>query len=342
MPNRTFRGWEFMRDIVPKRYVCCRTPHPLPIDGTMRDPAWERAAWTDLFEDIEGDLKPRPRFRTRARMLWDDEFFYVGARLEEPHVWGTLTEKNSIIFHDNDFEIFIDPDGDNHHYYEFEVNPLNTIWELTLEKPYRDGGPAVHGTNLDGLRSAVHVDGTLNDPGDEDAGWSVEVAIPWSGLAAYGRPAPPRHGDQWRVNFSRVEWEHEIAGGAYRKVPNRPEDNWVWSPQGVIDMHRPERWGYVQFSTAEPGADRFVPDPTLPARDLLMEVYNLQREFFDSHDRWAATFDELGCADLQGKGSARLTAMRLEADGFVAGAAVSLPGGEERELFVDHQSRITS
>src|SRR5437762_10018554 len=49
------------------------------------------------------------------------------------------------------------------------------------------------------------------------------------------------HGDQWRVNFSRVEWRHEVLDGKYRKIPNLREDNWVWSPQGVIDMHRPER-----------------------------------------------------------------------------------------------------
>ena len=67
----------------------------------------------DDFQDIEGDKKPRPRFRTRAKMLWDDQFFYVAAELEEPHVWATLTKHDSVIFHDNDFEIFIDPDGDN-------------------------------------------------------------------------------------------------------------------------------------------------------------------------------------------------------------------------------------
>src|SRR5207302_4948895 len=66
----------------------------------------------------------------------------VFAELEEPHVWGTITRKNKVIFYDNDFEVFIDPDGDNHNYYEFEINALNTIWELTLVKPYRNGGPA--------------------------------------------------------------------------------------------------------------------------------------------------------------------------------------------------------
>jgi hypothetical protein len=61
-------------------------------------------------------------------------------------------------------------------------------------------------------------------------------------------PVPrPLPGESWRVNFSRVEWQVETAGKAYKKVPGKPEDNWVWSPQGLINMHVPEHWGYVTF-----------------------------------------------------------------------------------------------
>jgi hypothetical protein len=267
----------------PKHYVCCRAQGPVPIDGRLDRPVWRRAPWTDYFVDIEGHRKPPPRFLTRAKLLWDDDFLYVGAELEEPHVWGTLKQRNEIIFNDNDFEIFIDPDGDNHHYYEFEVNALNTIWELTLERPYRDGGPIHRGTNLPGLKSAVHIRGTLNDPSDTDQGWSVTVAIPWVELKRYARASacPPCPGDQWRMNFSRVEWLVEIINGAYRKVAREahPEDNWVWSPQGAIDMHRPEVWGYVRFETraANNARDDDHYDPGWLARQILMEVYYRQR-----------------------------------------------------------------
>ena len=74
-------------------------------------------------------------------MLWDDQYFYVGAELEEPDVWVTLTEHDSVIFRDNDFEVFIDPNSDNHEYYEFEINALGTFWDLLLPPPYKDGGP---------------------------------------------------------------------------------------------------------------------------------------------------------------------------------------------------------
>ena len=187
-------------------------------------------------------------------MLWDDRYFYVGAWLEEPHVWGKLTRRDAVIYHDNDFEVFIDPDGDNHLYYELEINALGTEWDLLLIRPYRDGAPAVNAWDIQGLRTAVHVDGTLNHPSDTDRGWSVEIAIPWDVLQqCAGRPAPPEPGHIWRVNFSRVQWRTSHQDGSYEKVldpdtgRSLPEDNWVWSPQGLIAMHYPEQWGEVIF-----------------------------------------------------------------------------------------------
>jgi len=241
----------------PKEYLCYRVAETLKIDGNLDELSWRKAPATDVFVDIEGGGKPRPRFTTRARMLWDDQYFYIGAEMDEPHVWGTLTKRDSVIFHDNDFEVFIDPNGDRDEYYELEINALNTAWDLFLPKPYMDGGKAQDSWDINGLETAVKVTGTLNDPSDVDKGWSVEMAIPWKALAAYAhKPAPPGDGDQWRVNFSRVEWRHEIVDGKYRKTPNTKEDNWVWSPQGVVNMHVPEKWGYVRFTTVAAGKGR--------------------------------------------------------------------------------------
>ncbi|MEZ5351883.1 MAG: carbohydrate-binding family 9-like protein [Bryobacteraceae bacterium] len=233
---------------LPKRYQCRRAPSIVTVDGRLDEAAWRRAPWTDFFVDIEGDAKPSPRFRTRAKMLWDDTYFYVAADMEEPHVWATLTQHDSVIFHDNDFEVFIDPNGDTNEYYEFEINALNTGWDLFLAKPYRFGGKARNEWEIPGLRTAVHVRGTLNDASDRDAGWSVEITFPWKVLGEYAhKAAPPRLNDEWRVNFSRVEWVHEVVGGAYRRKAGLKEDNWVWSPQGLVNMHIPEKWGVVVF-----------------------------------------------------------------------------------------------
>jgi hypothetical protein len=231
-----------------KRYVARHVASPLNIDGKLDDAAWRSAIPTDAFVDVEGDLKPRPRFETRVKMLWDDQFFYVGADLKDPHVWGTLTKHDSVIFHDPDFEVFIDPNGDGLEYYEFEINALGTGWDLFLPKPYRLGGKASNAWEIPGLKSAVFIDGTLNDASDIDRGWSVELAFPWAVLAEFAhRPSPPMNGDEWRINFSRVQWPVEIDGRAYRKPPKAREDNWVWSPQGAVNMHIPEKWGRVVF-----------------------------------------------------------------------------------------------
>src|SRR5262245_13794151 len=224
----------------PRGYVCLFTAVPPAIDGRLDDPAWRDAAWTEDFVDIEGDIRPKPALRTRVKMLWDEANFYIGADLVEPHLWATQREHDSVIFHENDFEFFIDPDGDNHEYYEFEINALNTGWDLLLPRPYKDGGHALDGWEIAGLKTAVHLDGTLNDPSDVDRGWSIEMAVPWKALGELARmPAPPREGDQWRVNFSRVEWPIQPDGRGYRKPAAAVEHNWVWSPQYVIDMHRP-------------------------------------------------------------------------------------------------------
>jgi len=226
--------------VVPKSYECYRTSTSIKIDGELNDSAWKKAPWTTDFVDIEGVAKPTPRFRTRVKMLWDDQYLYIAAELEEPDVKATLTEHDSVIFHDNDFEVFIKPLPETESYYEFEINALNTGWDLFLNKPYRKQGKADNSWEITGIKTAVAVQGTLNSPNDKDKGWTVEIAYPWSAFNSRQEVKQPRAGTEWRINFSRVEW----------KIGQKNEDNWVWSPQGAINMHIPERWGYLHFSGA--------------------------------------------------------------------------------------------
>lgn len=232
----------------PRSYECHRVETEPVIDGSLADDAWQAAAWTDDFVDIEGNRRPLPTYRTRAKMVWDDRHLYIAAELEEPHIWATIRAHDEIVFHDNDFEIFIDPDGDTRDYVEVELNAFGTVFDLLLKRTYRDGGPADHDWNVPGLMKAIGIDGTLNNPDDTDRAWVVEVAIPWTTFERLVSCAlPPQPGDRWRINFSRVEWQHEVVDGEYRKVAGQSEANWVWSPQGEINMHIPERWGTVEF-----------------------------------------------------------------------------------------------
>ncbi len=281
-------------ELNPRVYRSVPSTSEITIDGRLDEIAWQNALWTEEFVDIRGESQPAPRYSTRAKMLWNDEYFYIAAVMEEPHLWGTLTDRDAVIFHDNDFEVFIDPDWDTHGYYELEVNTLNTQWDLLLGKPYRDGAPAIDSWDIQGLQTAVHLDGTLNDPSDVDAGWSIEIALPWSVLEECAhRPAPPQPGDQWRINFSRVQWHLETAGDSYQKQtdPNTgeelDEDNWVWSPQGLIAMHYPEMWGIVEFCDSGAPDSVFIPEYNLQAFWMLRQWYYAQKRFYQHHQRYA-------------------------------------------------------
>ena len=207
-----------------RKYTCVKITTPPAIDGLLNDPSWQKASWTDSFVNIEGVQKTPPLYRTRVKILWDDQFLYIGADLTEPHVWATLTTRDSVVYHDNDFEVFIDPEGDERDYIEIEINAFNTIFDLLLKNTYLRGGPAIHDWNVKNLRSAVYVNGTLNDPSDFDRGWSVELAIPWKNFnISTQRSAPPEQNDIWRMNFSRVQWKHIVLSGRYQKIPNMPE-----------------------------------------------------------------------------------------------------------------------
>lgn len=290
-------GAQSKQSIVPKSYIAYHTPDSLTIDGSDADASWSKVEWTDLFIDIEGVKKPT--YTTQAKMLWDDTYFYILAKMDEPHVWADITERDTIIFYNNDFEVFIDPDGDTHNYYEIEVNAINTIWDLFVSKPYRETNVVLNDWTATGMKTAIAIDGTLNNPKDTDKGWSVEMAIPWSVFKkSYFEKNVPKD-NFWRVNFSRVNWDHQIIDGTYGRKKNAkgdylPEYNWVWSPQGVINMHEPEKWGYVYFSSKEAGArDTFDIPKDEKIKWVMYEMYRAQKTHFETNNSWLTSLEKL-------------------------------------------------
>jgi hypothetical protein len=287
----------------PKGYVCYRTPSPVSPDGLLNEPAWDAAPWTDYYLDIEGSTKPAARYKTHAKMLWDDTNFYIAAELEEPDVWATLRQRDTVIFFDNDFEVFIDPDGDTHNYYELEVNPFGTAWDLLMVKPYNDGGPAVVGWDIAGLKVGTHVNGTINNPGDKDKSWTVEIIIPLSSLTEYAWAARiPKAGDQWRMNSYRIEWRTVIENGKYKKEIDPATakgflpDQWVWSPQYRNDIHLPEMWEVVQFSSMQSGkgTEAYVPDTDLNLKWALRKIHFAEKVYFTKNSTYSSSLSDIG------------------------------------------------
>ncbi|PWK28662.1 carbohydrate binding protein with CBM9 domain [Arcicella aurantiaca] len=282
-------------------YTCFRAEKPLKIDGKLNETSWQKAQWTSLFVDIEGDKKPLPTQATKAKMLWDDQYLYIAAELEETNIWAYQTTKDQIVYLENDFEVFIDPDGDTQNYFELEVNAANNTFDLFLPKPYRNGGNALINWDMKNLKTAVHIDGTLNKSKDIDKAWTVEIAIPISSLNMDDKNHLPQDLSFWRINFSRVEWDFSLEDGKYirKKKENNegvlPEYNWVWSPQGAINMHLPERWGYLVFSTQNVGATpiNFTLPESEKLKQIAWQIYDKQKTYFAKNQRYASNLTEL-------------------------------------------------
>lgn len=293
--------------IIPETYTAYKTSDTITIDGEYNEDAWNKVAWTNPFIDIEG--KKQPKYKTEVKMLWDDTYFYVLAKIYEPHVWGDITKRDAIIFHNNDFEIFVDPTGDTHNYYELEINALNTAWDLFVSKPYRNSNVVLNDWNITGLKSAVKVNGTINNPNDIDTGWVLEVAIPWAAYkTGYFHKNVPTD-KFWRVNFSRVNWDYQITeDGKYERKKDANgkrlhEYNWVWSPMGVINMHEPEKWGYVFFSSEVPQKENNF---TIPQDDKikweLYKMYRIQTAHFKENNSYFTSVENLKTSEIKIEG----------------------------------------
>ena len=268
--------------VEPRTYVAYRTEGALNIDGKLDEPSWQKAKDTEEFEDISGKGFAAPKYKTTAKMLWDDDYLYVGAVLEEPNITAKLNQRDTIIYYDNDFEVFIDPDNDGHNYFEIEVNANNVLFDLILDKPYRTGGDFLLQWDCPGIKSGIHIEGTLNNPNDTDKFWSVEMAIPRQALTLSFNNLL-KAGNVWRINFSRVEWL------------KKPEENWVWNATGRIDMHMPDRWGYLLFSGNNVGTLETEMDYP-HNRDVyktMWAMFYAQQDFMGQNKRYAS-MDEIG------------------------------------------------
>ncbi len=289
----------------PKKYTAFFNAESPKIDGKLDDAVWKNVEWTENFKDIEAEKKPLPTWNTRAKMTWDNKGLYIAAELLDPHVWAYLKNYDDIVFYDNDFEVFIDPDNDTHRYYEFEVNALNTMFDLFMAKPYRNGSGALIAYNAPGMKWAVDIQGTLNNPSDIDKGWTIEIFIPFLAVTLGNSPKVPIDGDFWRINFSRVEWKTEVKDGKYVKLKgedgrNLPEYNWVWSSQGVINMHFPERWAYLHFSKQTSGDSKnsFTIPYSEEQKKHLWYIYYLQQDYYQKHKVYASDLGKLGVTQL--------------------------------------------
>lgn len=209
-------------------YTVHRTAHPPVIDGDLSDRAWAEATPVTLVGSFDG----RPtQTRTTARLLYDDHFLYVAFDAQDPDVWGTLLNRDDAIYNEEAVEVFLDANADGKTYNELEVSPNNTQFDAYF--PARRQGMDLSWDSQ--MRSAVKVQGTLNNPDDVDQGWTVEVAIPFDRLAEVPH-LPPQKGDKWRFNLYRLE-----------HLQRRQVEGQAFSPLFQGDFHNLPRFGWLVF-----------------------------------------------------------------------------------------------
>lgn len=204
----------------------------MTIDGKADDPAWKHAE-RGAFVAMDGS---KPRLETKFMWVWDDSCLYGFFHIRDNNLWATMTRRDDHLWLENVVEFFINPDGCSKSYAEFEFNPLNTILDLYILNKYnaRRDIRQLWEWDCEGIKSAVVVKGTVNNPDDNDDYWDLEVSLPFSQF--YTAPNnPPRPGDEWKVDFCR--------GEGNEKPDNRETS--AWSPPA---FHNPLSYGTLKFT----------------------------------------------------------------------------------------------
>lgn len=210
------------------------------IDGKLDDAAWGRAQLIESFQMgwlPEG--KRTPATATRARFLWDNEYLYFAAELEDSDVSATITEHDGKLWNEDVFELFFKPAADRPGYYEFQVNPLNSQLDMYLPSRGSGGYDKYVREGTFGWTTVVRVQGTLNKKGDKDNGWTVEGRIPWTDFSPTG--GRPKAGDVWTHALCRYDYSEGLP------EPVLSSDALLTKP----NFHRYEDYAGLKFVGAE-------------------------------------------------------------------------------------------
>lgn len=237
---------------------------PPVIDGRLDDAVWQQATVIERFRASwlpEG--RQTPPTTTRARLLWDHEYLYFSAEMEDTDVFANVTEHDGPIWNCDVFELFFKPAADKPGYFEFQVNAANGQLDMFLPSRGAGGYNRHKSERLFHLESAVQVRGTLNNWADTDEGWSVEGRIPWRDfLPTGGRPVP---GEVWMHALCRYDYSAGFEAPALSTTANLT----------VASFHRHEEYVPLRFIGPDGGRPparvswddsrlRGSPEPPLP------------------------------------------------------------------------------
>lgn len=227
---------------------------PPNIDGRLDDVAWRTAASTGpLVNTMTGQPAGAGEAHASVRVLWDDQFLYLGWEVQDDNLVETGTTRDAHYWENDTTEVLIDPNGDGRDYYELQISPGGHTFDSQQPQPPSGDNFGRLAWNPN-LRVAVTRVGTLGNPSDRDTSYTVEAAIPWADINAGAAHTPPQVGDTWRMNFFVMDKPKE---GGQRAAG--------WSAPLAGSFHTTERFGRVTFVATAP-APTVMPlvAPTLP------------------------------------------------------------------------------
>jgi glucose/arabinose dehydrogenase len=255
-------------------FECRWTDAPPVIDGRGDDAAWKNALPVEKFSQPWAEGKPAAREGTKARLLWDREWIYFLAEMEDSDVSADVREHDGPMWDNDVFEIFLKPSEKHAGYFEFEVNPAEAVLDVFFPTVQSRGDDKQVTRHPFHAEAKVTIRGTLNDHGDRDTGWSVEGRIPWSDFnPAGGRPAP---GETWRVNLARVNGKNspsQLSSAAPLTKPSFHRiEEYVPLRFAGPEMQARTRWENTRLIGSPDGPPKYVTQrawPRLPARPLV-------------------------------------------------------------------------
>jgi uncharacterized repeat protein (TIGR03806 family) len=255
----------------PPTFECRQAAGTIQIDGKADDASWRQAELIDNFAAfwLKDDAR-KPKTTTKARLLWDRDYLYFFADIEDHDLYADIVEHDGRTWLNDVFEMFFRPDDTKPAYYEFQVNAAGTMLDIFFQRK----GIPFEQAKADGefhWQSAVARRGTLDNRTDRDDGWSVEGRIPWTDFSRTGgRPAV---GDIWRFALCRYDY-----------TLNEKPDLSTCAPLSQPSFHLLEDYARLKFVGPKTGQDTrpgiptraFVttskvigsPDPPLPYRPV--------------------------------------------------------------------------
>jgi Carbohydrate family 9 binding domain-like len=212
------------------RYEVKRAARPIAVSGKLDDPAWKNAEAVEFV--FPWDSQTGAKQKTTAKLLWDDQYLYVGYDCQDTDIVAVHTERDDPTYLDDAVEIFLNPKpSQTGIYYGLEMNARAVLYDYLMY----DASYAMKRFNLSGVKLLTSIRGTLNARGDQDSGWTLEVAIPWENFEEFAKR--PVNGTVWTANMNR--WDGV--------EPNRRLSQWSNSELKTPNPHAPKRFGELVF-----------------------------------------------------------------------------------------------